>query len=143
MNKINIKGIKPLNNQIITTAEEYNEDIMSGKIIDAKHVKGTLKEYQRVVAVGPMVRNIEVGDLVMVNPKRFAKYKHQPGSLKDGVITDNPVIRYDFPIIEIDHINHLFLHDQDIDFVITDFEEEQTTDKDTGSLIIPDNKIIL
>lgn len=142
MNKINIKEIKPLNNQVITTAKEYEEDIMSGKIIDAKHTKGTLKEYQKVIAVGPMVRNIEVGDLVMINPKRFAKYKHQPGSLKDGIITDNPVIRYDFPIIEINHINHLFLHDQDIDFVITDFEEEQTT-SDTDSLIVPDNKIIL
>ena len=142
MNNINIKGIKPLNNQVITTAEEYNEDVMAGTIIDAKHTKGTLKEYQKVVAVGPMVRSIEVGDLVMVNPKRFAKYKHQPGSLKDGVITDNPVIRYDFPIIEIDHTNHLFLHDQDIDFVITDFEEEQTTNN-TGSLIVPDTKIIL
>nr|DAN48099.1 MAG TPA: mHsp60, mHsp10, Mitochondrial, Chaperonin, Complex, Symmetric [Crassvirales sp.] len=142
MNNINIKGIKPLNNQVITTAEEYDEDVMAGTIIDAKHTKGTLKEYQKVVAVGPMVRSIEVGDLVMVNPKRFAKCKHQPGSLKDGVITDNPVIRYDFPIIEIDHTNHLFLHDQDIDFVITDFEEEQTTNN-TGSLIVPDTKIIL
>lgn len=142
MNNINIKGIKPLNNQVITTAEEYNEDVMSGTLIDARHAKGTLKEYQKVIAVGPMVRSIEVGDLVMVNPKRFAKYKHQPGSLKDGVITDNPVIRYDFPIIEIDHTNHLFLHDQDIDFVITDFEEEQATNN-TGSLIVPDTKIIL
>ena len=143
MNKINIKGIKPLNNQVITTAEEYGEDLMAGKIIDAKHMKGTLKEYQRVVVIGPMVRSIEVRDLVMVNPKRFAKYKHQPGSLKDGVITDNPVIRYDFPIIEIDHVNHLFLHDQDIDFVITDFEEEQADDQSASSLIIPDTKIIL
>lgn len=143
MNKINIKGIKPLNNQIITTAEEYSEDLMFGKIIDTKHTKGTLKEYQRVVAVGPVVRNIEVGDIVMINPKRFAKYKHQPGSLKDGIITDNPIIRYDFPIIEIDHINHLFLHDQDIDFVITDFEEEKVADESTSDLIIPDNKIIV
>lgn len=143
MNKINIKEIKPLNNQVITTAKEYEEDLMSGSIIDAKHIKGTLKDYQKVIAVGPMVRSIEVGDMVMINPKRFAKYKHQPGSLKDGVITDNPVIRYDFPIIEINHINHLFLHDQDIDFVIIDFEEEQFKDESTGDLIVPDTKIIL
>lgn len=144
MSKLNIKKIKPLNNQVITTALEYEEDVKVGNIIDATHSKGTLKEYQTVVAVGPMVRNVEVGDLVMVNPKRFAKYKHQPGSLKDGVITDNPVVRYDFPFIELDHTPHLFLHDQDIDFVIEDFSEEETTKEvDKGNIILPSNKIIV
>lgn len=141
---INIKKIKPLNNQVITTAKEYEDDFKVGRVIDPTHKKGTLKEYQTVVAVGPMVRNIEVCDLVMVNPKRFAKYKHQPGSLKDGVITDNPVIRYDFPLIELDKVPHLFLYDQDIDFVITEFEEEPDTPATgTGNLILPDNKIIV
>ena len=78
----------------------------------------------------------------MVNPKRFAKFKHQKGSLKDGVISDNPVIAYEFPIIELDHISHLLLSDQDIDFVITDLEEEP--DAPTSiNLIVPTNKIII
>ena len=142
MSKLNIKAIKPLNNQVITTAYEYENDIKVGNLLDVKHTKGTLKEYQRVIAVGPMVRSISEGDLVMVNPKRFAKFKHQKGSLKDGVISDNPVIAYEFPVIELDHISHLLLSDQDIDFVITDSEEE--SDAPTSSnLIVPDNKIII
>lgn len=143
MNKINIKEIRLLNNRVITTANEYEEDLKAGAIIDARHVKGTLKEYQTVVAVGPMVRNIKEGDLVMVNPKRFAKLKHEPGSIKNDIIGDNPVVKYNFPIIELNHANHLFLYDSDIDFVITDFEEEQTTETNTSNLIVPDNKIIL
>ena len=144
MSTINVKGIKLLYNQVITTADEYEEDLKSGTIIDTKHTKGTLKEYQKVVAVGPMVRDIKEGDLVMINPKRYAVKEHKEGSLKDGVIGYNQVLRYDFPMIEINHTNHLFLHDQDIDFVITDFEEEeQTTETNTSNLIVPDNKIIL
>lgn len=142
MSKLNIKAIRPLNNQVVTTAYEYEDDAKVGNLLDVKHTKGTLKEYQRVIAVGPMVRSISEGDLVMVNPKRFAKFKHQKGSLKDGVISDNPVIAYEFPIIELDHISHLLLSDQDIDFVITDSEEEP--DAPTSSnLIVPDNKIII
>lgn len=142
MSKLNIKAIKPLNNQVITTAYEYENDVKVGNLLDVRHTKGTLKEYQRVIAVGPMVRSISEGDLVMVNPKRFAKFKHQKGSLKDGVISDNPVIAYEFPIIELDHISHLLLSDQDIDFVITDLEEEP--DAPTSiNLIVPTNKIII
>lgn len=138
---LNIKKIKPLNNQVITTAEEYEKDVTKGTIIDSKHLKGTLKEYQKVIAVGPFVRNMQVGDIVMINPKRFAKMKHQPGSLKDNVITDNPVIKYEFPIIELDHIPHLLLQDNDIDFVIEDFEEIESTS--TTNIVVPDNKIIV
>lgn len=142
MSKLNIKAIKPLNNQVVTTADEYADDMKVGNLLDVKHTKGTLKECQKVIAVGPMVRSISEGDLVMVNPKRFSKFKHQKGSLKDGVISDNPVIAYEFPIIELDHIPHLLLSDQDIDFVITDSEEEP--DAHTSSnLIVPDNKIII
>lgn len=142
MSKLNIKAIKPLNNQVITTAYEYEDDVKVGNLLDVKHTKGTLKEYQRVVEVGPMVRSIEKGNLVMVNPKRYAKFKHQKGSLKDGVISDNPVIAYEFPIIELDHVPHLLLSDQDIDFVITDSEEEP--DAPTNSnLIVPSNKVII
>ena len=91
-----------------------------------------------------MVRDIKEGDLVMINPKRYAVKEHKEGSLKDGIISYNQVLRYDFPMVEINHTNHLFLHDQDIDFVITDFEEEeQTTETNTSNLIVPDNKIIL
>lgn len=138
MATINIKSIRPMANYLVTTKDEYTAADNVGKSIVTK-LEGTLKEYQKVVAIGPMVRGIQVGDIVCINPKRYAKYKHQPGSLKDGVITDNPVISYNFNVIELDHVSHLLLTDQDIDFVIEDYEEEL----DAPSIIVPEKKIIV
>lgn len=136
---LNIKKIKPMANFLVTTKEEYNdEDIKKGEVI--VKVKGTLKEYQKVVAIGPMVRGIQVGDIVCINPKRYAKYKHNPGSLKDGVITDNPIVAYNFNVIELDHVPHLLLTDQDIDFVIEEWEDEKLP---ANNIIIPEKKIIV
>lgn len=136
---LNIKKIRPMANYLVTTKNEYtDDDVREGGLI-AK-IKGSLKEYQTVVAIGPMVKNIKVGDVVCINPKRYAKYKHQPGSLKDGVITDNPVIAYNFNVIELDHAPHLLLTDQDIDFVIEESEEEKVKE---NPLIIPERKIIV
>lgn len=136
---LNIKKIKPMANFLVTTKEEYNdEDIKKGEVI--VKVKGTLKEYQKVVAIGPMVRGIQVGDIVCINPKRYAKYKHNPGSLKDGVITDNPVVAYNFNVIELNHVPHLLLTDQDIDFVIEEWEDEKLP---ANNIIIPEKKIIV
>ena len=136
---LNIKKIRPMANYLVTTKDEYtDEDVKEGGLI--VKMKGSLKEYQKVVAIGPMVRNIQVGDLVCINPRRYAKYKHNPGSLKDGVITDNPVVAYNFNVIELDHIPHLLLTDQDIDFVIEEWNEEKVPEK---SIIIPERKIIV
>lgn len=126
-------------NYLVTTKEEYTEDdVRKGGLITK--MIGSLKEYQKVVAIGPMVRGIQVGDLVCINPKRYAKYKHQPGSLKDGVITDNPVVAYNFNVIELNHVSHLLLTDQDIDFIIEESEEEEVKE---NPIIVPERKIIV
>lgn len=152
--KLNIKSIKPMFTQVITTTNTYDEDQMDGVVIDINRRKGTLKEYQKVVAVGPSVRNIQVGDLVKINPIRYSKKKHQEGSLKDGIISDNPVVDYLFNVLIMDHKKYLMLQDNDIDFVIDDYslEEEKikvpiTTTKKfnpkKSNLILPDNQIMV
>ena len=129
-------------NYLVTTKEEYTEDdVKKGGLITK--IIGSLKEYQKVVAIGPMVRGIQVGDLVCINPKRYAKYKHQPGSLKDGVITDNPVVAYNFNVIELNHVSHLLLTDQDIDFIIEESEEEVKEEVKENPIIVPERKIIV
>lgn len=127
-------------NYLVTTKDEYTEDDVKKGGLLIKNV-GSLKEYQKVVAVGPMVRGIQVGDLVCINPKRYAQYKHKPGSLKDGVITDNPIVSYNFNVIELDHVSHLLLTDQDIDFVIEEWNDEKEPEK--SNIIIPERKIIV
>ena len=108
---------------LITTMDKYEQDMTTGGLINVTKMQGGLKEYQTVLAVGGSVRDIKVGDLVCVNPTRFAIKKHQEGSLKDGIITDNPVVTYNFDIVEMDGNKCLLLQDRDIDFIIEEYEE--------------------
>lgn len=139
---LNIKKIKPLNSYVVLTADKYekSQTIGGSSILDTHKMEGALKEYQTVVAVGNLVRNIKEGDVVSINPKRYAVMKHQEGSLKDGVITDNPVIRYNFPTIMLDHEEYLLLQDNDINYVILESEEEPDEEP---VLIVPNNDIIV
>lgn len=101
-----------------------DNDLRRNGLVDVQKIQNPVKEYQRVVAVGPMVRDVQVGDLVMVNFIRYAKTKHQPNSLRADIEGDNPVVEYKLNVMEIDHVKHLLLTDQDVDFVIEEFEEE-------------------
>jgi hypothetical protein len=121
---IMIKKVKPLFTALITTMDRYDHDEISlSGIINVNRQQGGLKEYQTVLAVGSSVRDIKVGDLVCINPTRFAVKKHKEGSLKDGVITDNPVTTYNFDVIEMDGKQCLLLQDRDIDFIVEEYEE--------------------
>ena len=133
---LTIKSIKPMFDSLVTTMNKYEEDGYENGVIVKQ--AGVLKEYQKVIAVGPAVRNIEVGDMVMINPIRYAKMKHKEDSLKNGVITDNPVIGYEFKTVTINDQECLYLQSQDIMY---SFEGEEVEDK-KNNLILPDNKII-
>lgn len=136
-----IKKIQPMYTKILTTMCKYEEDEMTaGGLIDSTKTQGTLKEYQTVIAVGNSVRNVKVGDLVCINPDRYAVKKHEAGSLKDGVITDNPVIKYNFNIMELEGVPHLLLDENDVSFIITDYEEVKEQKSD---LYVPKTQIIM
>lgn len=126
MNMMIIKKIKPMFTGIVTTMHMMEEkDAMVGTLglIDTSKMKQTIKEFQKVVAIGTNSAGIKEGDLVAINPARFAKMKHQEGSLKDGVITDNMVETFEFDIIEINNKPHLLLDTRDIKYIIEDYEE--------------------
>lgn len=144
--KLNIKKIKPMNNCLITTKEVYKDDIKTGSIVTK--ASGTMKEYQKVVAVGPMVRNIEVGDVVMINPSRYAVRKYNEKPMENSIKNDmelNPVVGYRFNTIMLDNVEHLVLYDQDISYVIEDYEEVPDEDNNAKNLIgtQPSSSIIL
>lgn len=138
---LKIKKIKPMFTALITTMDKYEQDVTAGGLINVTKMQGGLKEYQTVLAVGGSVRDIKVGDLVCVNPARFAVRKHQAGSLKDGVITDNPVTTYNFDVVEMDGKQCLLLQDRDIDFIIEEFEE--VPDPAPSTIIQPEKKLIV
>ena len=139
---LKVKKIRPLFTAIITTMEKYEEDVRTASgLIDTTKQQGGLKEYQTVLAIGDSVRAIKVGDLVCVNPTRFAVKKHQAGSLKDGIVTDNPVVTYNFDVVEMDGKQCLLLQDRDIDFVIEEYEE--IPDPIPSTIIQPEKKLII
>lgn len=119
-----LKKVKPMFNRIITTMDSYEEDqVLGNGMIDSRKQKGTMKEYQTVVAVGDTVRGIKEGDVVCINPTRYAVMKHEDKSMKNGVIGDNLVLGYKFNTITIDGVEHLMLYDQDIDFIVVRSED--------------------
>lgn len=128
-----IKKIKPMFNGLITTMEKYGQEYLKGTTMIDPTKTGTVKEYQKVVAVGPHVKGIEVGDIVFINPKRYAVMQHKEGALQDGVIKDNPVVGYKFEIVEIDDVPHMYIFDNDVKYVaeIEEFEENP-------AIVIPD-----
>lgn len=137
-----LKKIKPMFNRIITTMNSYEKDQVVGGVIDSRKTKGTMKEYQTVISVGDTVRGIQEGDVVCINPTRYAVMKHHDKSMHNGVIGDNMVMGYKFNTITIDGQECLMLYDQDIDFVV--LESEDVEDEPAPMIIQPNTpKIII
>lgn len=120
---LKLKKITPTFNHILVTKnlrdrDEYDDGVLVRPI-------GSPKEWQTVIAVGPDVRRCKVGDVIMVDPVRYAVMKHKDGSLQDGVVADNPTVAYNIPIITIDGKEYMYLFDTDIQFVIDEYEETE------------------
>lgn len=136
---LRIKEIKPLFTSVLTTGDKYEEDMKDNGIIIAN--KGDLKLYQTVLAVGSSVRDIQVGDQVMIDPKNYAQMKYDPNSIKNDMDM-NKVIKWNLPWVIIDDADGnpqdcLLLNDRDIRFI---FKGEEVKE----SIILPDKpKIIM
>ena len=135
---LHIKRIKPMYNSIVTTGEKYKEDMRENGLIVAK--QGDLKLYQKVVAVGSTVRDIAIGDYVMISPDNYKVTKYDKNSLQND-LDNNQIIRYDLPWVTMEDENgedqdYLLLTERDIRFV---FEGEETSD----TIIIPDKPKII
>ena len=101
----------------------FSEEDVKNTLIDSDSMLGQPKPYQTVVAVGNAVNNVKIGELVAIDFSRYAKKKYKEGSLKDGVIQENPIESFAFNTIELDGVEHLYLQSNDIMFVIEDYEE--------------------
>lgn len=136
---LNIKKIRPMSTGIVTTADKYIENKQQGSII--LKTAGNVKEYQKVIAIGPMVRGIEVGDIVMINPARYVRKKFSSNSMREDMGAENPTISIDIPTIDIDGTEHFLIDQSDIGFVIEDYTEEE--DPQPIKIEIPKKQIIL
>jgi co-chaperonin GroES (HSP10) len=124
---LHIKKIKPLFTAIITTGDKFEKDMTQGGIIIAN--QGELKLWQKVIAVGSSVRDINVGDTVMINPAAYMVRKYNKDSIQND-LDNNPVIKYNFNWVTIDDENGnpqecLLLNDRDILYTFEGDEKEE------------------
>lgn len=95
-----VTKIKPVANHIVTTMEMYsNEEMMQNGLYDGTKMN-TIKEYQKVLEVGPMARDVKPGDIVRINPARYVQILHKQGKLRDAdkkIIEDDMHAAVDIP----------------------------------------------
>lgn len=113
---LRIRKIKPTYTTVITTACKFDKDDKQNGVITAK--KGDLKVYQKVVAKGSMVKEFEVGDMVMINVDNFAVKRYSTNSIQNDM-DNNPTLKYQFNWITMENEDgeledYLMLNDRDI-----------------------------
>lgn len=120
---LKIKKVKPLLNHVITTANIYSNNIDTLSVDGQEG--GEFKEYQTVVAVGPNVTNVKVGDLVVISGNAYARpvHKQKEDSITGLMTNDSVSYEVRFPILDINGVPHLFLYDRDLEFIVEDYEE--------------------
>lgn len=129
---LHVTEIKPTFNHVLITADKFEKDMISNGVIIAG--KGDLKLWQTVVAVGSTVRDVKVGDKVMIIPDHFAVKKYNKNSVQND-LDNNPVLTYNFPFETIDDEkgnskDYLYISDNDIKYVFEGYEKDE-------SLIMP------
>ena len=124
MKDINVKAIKPQFTTVITTLDSYEEDLIVDGMVKAP--QGTVKLYQTVIAVGDAVRGIKVGDLVLVNFNRYIVQKYKENSIKNEMSNMESELVLNIPRIVLDNKVYAKLQDNDIEGVITEFEEYES-----------------
>ena len=132
---LHVTKIKPLFDHLLITADKFEKDMVHNGVILAG--KGDLKLWQTVVAVGSVVRDIKVGDKVMIDPNDFAVKKYNKNSVQND-LDNNPVLTYNFPFETIDDEkgepkDYLYISDRNVKYVFEGIE------KDESLLILPGN----
>lgn len=140
---LNIKMIQPMYTRIVTTADKYTEadSVTATGVIDASK-QGKIKELQRVIAIGTSVRSIKVGDLVDISFLAYAKKKFTPGTIKEDMQEHhNQIIAYEIPMITLNHVDYLMIHENDVNFVVSEFEETEVEVNLSGLELSPNMDI--
>lgn len=131
---ITMKKVRPMFTKIVTTAKVYGKDQtgVDGVVVTA--FAGTVMPVQKVVSVGANSAGIKVGDLVLVNPKRYSHSQWQDeGSVKEDyvqAVRHTPV--YLVPEIMLGGERHFLLETSDIDCVLEEWDGDWEADAEGG-----------
>jgi hypothetical protein len=130
---LEVKKARPTFNGVFVTYDRFERDQFdkNGLLVFSQ---GTIKPWQRVVAVGPFVKTVKEGDLVKVSLGRYAVHKYEENSIKRDIMEDK-IIDYRPPFEYIDGVKYMHIQDNDI-MVIYDEAEEVEYDKNPASDIV-------
>jgi len=128
---------------IITTADVFEEDYTENGIIVFK--AGDVKPWQTVVAVGDAIRNIKVGDKVMINLDHYVKKQYEENSVRKELM-ENKKVGYIFNYVAMDDENgnpkeYFLFNDRDILYIFEGEEKEDTAPatESVKNIILPLN----
>lgn len=147
MKKLKIKRGRPLLNYVLLTADKYTkeESVTSGGLYRTD-LENTLKPQQTIIAVSPHVEKLGIlkeGMLVSINIERYANSSQKQNTLKQDIDEHYDAVKtYQVPQVNIDGVNYLKLGDNDIDFIVEEWEYEDIEDSpiikpEEPSIIIP------
>ena len=137
---IRVKDIKPIFTRIITTAEKYeNDNTINGVLFDVNRQAGRYKEYQKVVKVGNAVREVKVGDTVLIDPSKYMQRKFSDNSLRNDFV-ENPIVEINIPTVQMNDEDFFMINESDVAYIISDYEEIPEPSVD---IIVPKKPVIV
>ncbi len=125
MKVLNIKKAIPMHSALIVTAERYNEEESTHNgILDTSKLN-QVKDIQKVVSPSEMVaaRGIKEGDVLLIDFKKYAKYKQKKNSMKETMDEhyDN-ILSFEIPTLLLDGREHLLIDMNDIALRVSEYE---------------------
>lgn len=149
---LELRKIKPVFSQVLVTEDVYGyDDHNAAGIITA--LKGDIKPYQTVVAVGDDVKFVKPGDVVAINYYKYAELQEDPNSVK--AMEGNKMVKLHLNEVEItnddgESVTCFIIDQRDIKYILEDFNEVVYDNKDElikvgrkKKLILPNNKLQL
>lgn len=135
MKEVNLKKIQVRNNAILTTAYRFNvedhveleHDKATGLIFkNMKEANNLPQLFQKVINVGPNVRDIKAGDIVFLNPFHYLNRKlvEQKNDISADInekhVKEEFGPEYEFPSVILDGVEYLYLFDRDVEYIVLD-----------------------
>lgn len=122
-----LKKVTPRYTKVLTTAN-IDKEIVHVPGTDIEDPNKTREGYsglQTIIAVGDTVRGLEPGMNVLVDFERYARPRQRPvqglkNSIKGEMMTE---LEYAIPVMVIDGEEILALDDNDIKFIVDEFDD--------------------
>ena len=129
MDHFKIKKVRPMFTGVITTARKYVDDSKTrGGLYNPFASAGSLNYFQTVIAVGNTVTGVKPGDIVKLNYMRYARAEQKPAGIdtENNIQKHNVALTYDIPTIDIDDQTCLFIQYNDIEYVVEEYEADES-----------------